>query len=147
MIRYPDEMPAPPLGFLMSHLGDVLRERTAKGLADLGLSPREYGVLWRLEHHGPLSQRELGDLHRIDRTTVVAVVDHLELMGLVRRAPDADDRRRHALELTEPGRARLGEASVVVRRVEDEFLAGVGRSERTQLRATLQAILDTVVDP
>jgi DNA-binding MarR family transcriptional regulator len=139
-------MPTPPLGFLMSHLADVLRERTAKGLSDLGLSPREYGILWRLGHQGPLSQRELGELHRIDRTTVVAVVDRLELTGLVRRAPDSDDRRRHALELTDAGRARLRDAGVVVRRVEDAFLAGLGRADRTHLRSSLLTLLDTVVE-
>lgn len=135
-------MTEPPLGFLMSHLADVLRERTAKSLADFGLSPRDYGILWRLGGHGPLSQRELGDLHHIDRTSVVALVDRLELMGLVARAVDPADRRRHALTLTERGRAVLAASSVAVTRVEEEFLAAVDAPARQSLLATLNAVLD-----
>jgi DNA-binding MarR family transcriptional regulator len=145
MISYAEDMNKVPLGFLMSHLADVLRERTSKALSDFGLSPREYGILWRLDAHGPLSQRELGDLHQIDRTTVVAVVDRLEAMGLVIRQPDPDDRRRHSLVLTDSGRVRLTESSVVVNRVEAEFLAAAGPSERRQLRETLSTILDNGV--
>jgi DNA-binding MarR family transcriptional regulator len=143
IISYADEMSNVPLGFLMSHLADVLRERTTKALTDFGLGPREYGVLWRLEVHGPLSQRELGDLHQIDRTTVVALVDRLESMGLVVRQLDPEDRRRHALVLTDVGRARLSESSVVVERVESEFLATLEPRQRQQLKATLGAILDS----
>ena len=135
-------MKTAPLGFLMSHLADVLRERTVKALVDFGLTPREYGILWRLDVHGPLSQRELGDLHQIDRTTVVAIVDRLESMGLVLRQPDTADRRRYSLALTDHGRARLAESSVVVHRVETEFLAAIGRAEQRQLRETLKTILD-----
>lgn len=131
-----------PLGFMMSHLAEVLRERTTKGLADFGLTPREYGILWRLDTHGPLSQRELGELHQIDRTTVVALVDRLESMGMVVRQADPHDRRRHALVLTDHGRVRLGEASVIVEKVESEFLSTVGMRHQRQLRAALGAILD-----
>jgi DNA-binding MarR family transcriptional regulator len=138
-------MTTAPLGFLMSHLADVLRERTTKALADFGLSPREFGILWRLDAHGPLSQRELGELHQIDRTTVVAIVDRLESMGLVLRQSDPADRRRHALGLTDDGRKRLAESSVVVKQVESEFLAVLGPSERRQLNETLGTILDSGV--
>jgi DNA-binding MarR family transcriptional regulator len=135
-----------PLGFLMSHLADVLRERTTKALANFGLTPRDYGVLWRLDAHGPLSQRELGDLHQIDRTTVVALVDRLESAGMVVRQADPEDRRRHALALTEDGRVRLEEASVVVDRVESDFVSSLGPQQRRQLKAMLSAVLDSGVD-
>jgi DNA-binding MarR family transcriptional regulator len=136
--------PAPPLGFLLSHLADVLRERTAKALTDHGLTPREYGVLWRIDAHGPLSQQELGTLHQIDRTTVVSLVDRLEGAGLLDRSPDPADRRRNALTLTAAGRTRLAEASESVARVEDEFCAPVASGARRALGSTLVAILESV---
>jgi DNA-binding MarR family transcriptional regulator len=135
-----------PLGFLMSHLADVLRERSAKALADFGLTPREYGILWRLDAHGPLSQRELGELHHIDRTTVVALVDRLETAGMVIRQVDPVDRRRHSLALTDGGRVRLRESKVVVERVESDFLDTLGPPQRRQLRVALGAILESGVD-
>lgn len=146
MIRYADQMnAAPPLGFLMSHLAHSLREQTSKALSDFGLSPRDYGIMWRLDAHGPLNQRELGELHHIDRTTVVAIVDRLESAGLVIRQTDPDDRRRHALNLTEHGRRRLAESRVAVDRVEGEFLGPVDATDRQHLRATLHTLLDSDV--
>lgn len=134
-------MPSPPpLGFLLSHLGEVLRDRTAKGLTDLGLSPREYGVLWRLADDGPLSQRELGELHRIDRTTVVAVIDALEERGLVVRELDRADRRRRLLVLTPAGRALLSEAGDVVDRSAGDLQAALTASERRELHRLLTKV-------
>lgn len=146
IISYADGVTNAPLGFSMSHLADVLRERTAKALTDFGLTPREYGILWRLDAHGPVSQRELGDLHHIDRTTVVALVDRLETAGMLTRQADPVDRRRHALALTDEGRARLSESKVAVERVETEFLGALAPQQRRQLRAALGALLDSGVD-
>lgn len=137
----------PPLGFLLSHLGEVLRERTAKELTEFGLSPREYGVLWRLADDGPLSQRELGELHRIDRTTVVAVVDGLEERGLVVRELDRQDRRRRSLVLTPAGRSLLAEAGDVVDRSADDLQSALSGSERRQLHRLLAKVNDTKAAP
>jgi DNA-binding MarR family transcriptional regulator len=150
MISYADEMStplSPPLGFLLSHLGEVLRERTAKELTAFGLSPREYGVLWRLAAHGPLSQRELGELHRIDRTTVVAVIDALEERALVVRELDPDDRRRRRLVLTRAGRSLLAEAGDVVDRSEEELQSALSATERRQLLRLLVKVNDAQATP
>lgn len=141
MISYADRMSSsPPLGFLLSHLGEVLRDRTAKGLTEFGLSPREYGVMWRLADDGALSQRELGDLHRIDRTTVVGIIDGLEQRGLVVREPDLQDRRRRLLVLTPQGRALLAEAREVVDRNADDLQSSLTAGERRELRRLLTKV-------
>ena len=132
----------PPLGFLLSHLGEVLRERTSKALTEFGLSPREYGVLWRLADDGPLSQGELGRLHRIDRTTVVAIIDGLEERELVVREPDRLDRRRRLLVLTSRGRAILVQAGAVVDRTADDLQSALSVTQRRQLHRLLTKVLD-----
>jgi len=137
----------PPLGFLMNHLAADLRDRTKLGLAEFDLSPREYGLLWRLANQGPLSQRQLGELHRIDRTTVVAVIDRLESDELVARTIDPDDRRRHALRLTTHGREVFAAATPAVQRTEAEFTAALTDDERRALSQALVAVLDAEVEP
>ena len=61
-----------------------------------------------IAERGPLSQAALGELPRIERTTVVAVVDELERAGYVNRGRYAADRRVHSL-ITPTGRRVLGD--------------------------------------
>ena len=42
---------------------------------------------------------------RVDRTTMVAIVDELEAAGFVDRQRNPEDRRAYALEATDAGRA------------------------------------------
>ncbi|HAP76674.1 MAG TPA: MarR family transcriptional regulator [Acidimicrobiaceae bacterium] len=134
-------MPSPPLGFLLSTLASALRENTEKQLADLGLTPREYGLLWRLAD-GPLSQRQLGELHRIDRTTVVGLLDRLEVARLVDRTVDATDRRRHAVSITDAGRTLLESATAVVDEASSSFTAALTTAERSTLLRLLVKLLE-----
>lgn len=134
---------APPLGFLLNHLGDVLRDDTREHLAPFGLSVRDYGLLWQLDTNGPLSQRELGQRHRIDRTTVVAVVDRLEARRLVTRSADPTDRRRHAITLTETGRSLFDDVRPAVEGAEAAFTTSLTPSQRSAMLAALNTILQS----
>ena len=53
---------------------------------------------------GPLSQQCLGLRMRVDRTTIVSVVDDLEAAGFVHRKRNPDDRRAYALSRNTRGR-------------------------------------------
>ena len=70
---------------------------------------RELGVLALLEEGGATSQQVLADRLRINRSTMVKLIDGLEERGDVRRVRDRHDRRRYALELVDAGVARAGE--------------------------------------
>jgi hypothetical protein len=53
--------------------------------------------------HAQLRFFELGAIARamnVDRTTMVALIDDLQLKGLVQRRQDPDDRRRNVVERT-----------------------------------------------
>jgi DNA-binding MarR family transcriptional regulator len=63
---------------------------------------------------GPCSQNQLGRLIYLDAATIKGVVDRLEGRGFVTIRPDARDRRRRAIALTESG--RTADAAVKVAR-------------------------------
>jgi MarR family len=52
----------------------------------------DYRLLAALEEFGPSSQADLGRRTSIDRSDVVAALNELADRGLVRRAPDPEDR-------------------------------------------------------
>lgn len=120
-----------------------MKQLVREALAPLGLRPKHYGVLRVLAAVGPdeaLSQQALGARLGIDRTTVVAVIDDLEGLGLAVRRVDPDDRRAHRIELTKPGRATLARADASVAAADDALLAPLARDERRQLHALLRRI-------
>ena len=65
------------------------------------MTPTQFAALMRLAERGRTSQNQLGRLTGMDGATIKGVVDRLVLRGLVRAMPDAADRRRMALTLTE----------------------------------------------
>ena len=71
---------------------------TAHAMADdavreLGLSARGVGVLTLILEREPMTQRALGSLLRIDRSTMVKLLDALEAKGFVERRRHPSDRQ------------------------------------------------------
>lgn len=89
------------------------------------------------------SQREISDLLGLDPSGIVAMVDDLERLGLVRREPNPDDRRTRLVVATDTGRQRLRETEPVARAVDDRLLADLDENERQTLRSLLQRITHT----
>jgi DNA-binding MarR family transcriptional regulator len=77
----------------------------------------------------------------VDRTTMVALVDDLQLKGLVQRRQDPDDRRKNVVELTEAGRGAVRQAGQAVEQAERDFLAPLSAAEAAQFKKTLRALL------
>lgn len=73
---------------------------------ELELSPKQLGVLWRLDPDGEgLPMREVAASLYCDASYVTDMVDRLEERGLIVRCPDPDDRRVKLLALTPEGDA------------------------------------------
>jgi len=78
---------------------------------------------------------------RVDRTTMVAVVDELERNGFVERERDPDDRRAYALRANSQGRRVLRRADEAARRADAEFLAPIPTADRRQLKNLLRRLI------
>ena len=101
----------------------------------------DFAALAALEEYGPLSQAEIGRRLGLDRNDVNAVVSRLEGNQQVDRKPDAADRRRNVVTLTDLGRRHLGDLQGHADAVQDELLAGLDAAERRQLRGLLDKVL------
>ena len=95
-----------------------------------GLTQTQFAALAKLREVGPCSQNHLGRLIYLDAATTKGVVDRLGVRGFVTARPDARDRRRRAIALTEAGRAVADAAVKVARRMTHQTLTPLSAAEQ-----------------
>lgn len=127
-------------GFLLNKVGVVASSWIADALAEVGLSPRQGGVLLTLRARSPMTQGELARELGYDPSTLVLLLNDLERAGLVRRRRDQTDRRRHIVSITRKGLSRREAADAAVTAVEERLLEDFDGEERDTLRALLLRI-------
>lgn len=123
---------------------EALHERH---LGPSGINARELAVLQFLDGREPESQQQAAARLAIDRTTMVSLLDSLEAKDLVTRRPDARDRRRNVVVLTDAGQAKLLEATRASDAAEQELLVSLDEREAAQFRALLERITDARTQP
>jgi len=131
------------LGYLLGQAHLAHRSIVEPALASLGLGVKEYGALSVLAGEGTLSQQRLGERLRVDRTTMVAVVDELEKKRFVERQRDTNDRRAYALRATRNGRDALDRAEELADRAEEDFLGPIPSSDRRRLKELLRRLISS----
>ena len=110
-------------------------------LAPLDARVWHYATLAALAEFGPDSQSGLSDRTGIYRSDMVAIINELTARGFVVRAPDAADRRRNAITLTDEGRRHLAHLDVLIADAEAELLAPLSAADRAELNRILKLIL------
>jgi DNA-binding MarR family transcriptional regulator len=126
------------LHYLLKHAQMRLAELTAPALEPFGISGRQCAVLLAVNEQAPSSQHDIAQRMGVDRTTMVSLVDELEAKGLVQRRPDARDRRKNVVALTEAGRTTLEGATRAVDEAERRFLGPLSDDEAAAFRAALR---------
>ena len=97
-IEEPEAERAPrSVGFLISQLGFFSSRRFTAALEPLGIGPRDFLLMRFVAASEGQSQQALAERLQIPPSRMVALVDHLEDMGLVERRPDPEDRRVRGL--------------------------------------------------
>ncbi len=113
-----------------------LHQRSSMG----DLTDSQFGVLEILRHVGPLPQCTIAGKLLKSSGNITLVIDNLEKRGLVRRTPDAHDRRVSRVELTATGVGLIDELFPLhARAVADEF-AVLNRQEQRQLGDLLRKL-------
>jgi DNA-binding MarR family transcriptional regulator len=120
--------------FVLGTLSVTVAELVEEALAPLDLRLRHYRLLRLLFFDGPQFQSALGPALGVDRTTVVALVDHLERMKLAKRVRSEEDRRAYRIALTEKGGKVAIKASEIVNTVEQSMFSPLSTKEQDDLR-------------
>lgn len=125
------------IGFLLNHSAFRIRVMTGRILEPFEIIPRHYGMLATIHSLGSPTQHEIGDLLKIDRTTIMSLVDELEKKGFVIRGGDPEDRRCHRIYLSSAGKELFKKATRSVLEAEEKFLATLSGVECKQFRRIL----------
>ena len=103
------------------------------------LSPGRAGMLLLIEANPGVPQGQLAQAVRLDRSTMVGVVDSLEERGLIERRR-GEDRRTNGIWLTRAGRVLAARLRRRIERHEDRVAVRLSRAERAQLLALLEKL-------
>ena len=136
----PPEPLASATGFLLSWNGRRTSEGFAQALGPLGLGPPQFGILNLIDAHPGVTQQQLVSESLIDPSSMVAVIDELEKLGLAQRRKHPDDRRKHAVHLTPKGKRTLARAREVATKFADDLLAPLDAAEQETLRQLLRKL-------
>ena len=133
---------APTAGVLLLKVGKAAEQRFEKALKPLGLTPRHLAVMFEVQAC-PTSQQALIETVGVDPSKLVGLLNDLEAEGLIARKRDPEDRRRHIVEVSAKGSARLEDAKKIAATVEEELLVGLDPDQRAELLVLLAQVADS----
>ena len=108
---------------LLTRLAKQVYRRSTEEL--LGMHLRLLMALSYVRDHDGAPQQELAEALCMDANNVVLLLNELEELGYVARRRDPEDRRRHRVELTPPGRRARHSPSGARKGIEDDVLRGL----------------------
>lgn len=120
-----------------------LRRGWLSGLEPWGISPHQARALRIVVRHGGLRLGMLAEELHVAPRSATDVVDALEQAGWVRREPDPGDRRAMVVVATPAGHEVAARADQARAAWADEVFAPLDETQRVQLTALLDAVLDT----
>jgi DNA-binding MarR family transcriptional regulator len=105
------------------------------------------GILLVLKEKGSISQHDIGQCVHIDRTTMVAMIDDLEKLGMVERKGHPTDRRSHMVYLTPKGKEILPKAHGLARTSQNKLLSSLtGREQKALIELLRKLVLTHFAD-
>jgi DNA-binding MarR family transcriptional regulator len=130
------------IGYALRRAQLAVFDDAIRAFAKLGLRPAQYSVLALIGHAPGLKQSQVAAALGIQRANFVTLLDRLEQRGLARRSAAPNDRRSHALYLTEDGGRVLRRAQAVVAAIEERLDVKLGPGGRAQLLELLRRLSD-----
>jgi DNA-binding MarR family transcriptional regulator len=131
--------PPVDLSFLLNQASYALAAQLGAALDQIGISVREYCVLWKAEEQ-ERSQTAIAELAGLDKTTMVGTLDALERAGYAERRVSSTDRRARVVAVTPAGRQVLHRAYGVVGEVIDRVLLDLDEVRRAALVDALEIL-------
>jgi DNA-binding MarR family transcriptional regulator len=130
-------------GFMIRRVHQIAVALFIEETGKLGVTNRQYGILFVLNHRPGIDQISVASLLGLDRSTTGMVLKKLERDGLVVRSVGAHDRRRHSLRLTRAGKKLLSELAEPARKAKNRLLSAFTPREQKLFLALLDKFTRT----
>ncbi|MBF0671895.1 MAG: winged helix-turn-helix transcriptional regulator [Salinibacterium sp.] len=102
----------------------------------------QYGVLYFLNEHGELGQRELMDLTQLDKSSLAELLRRMEGQGSIETRRDGDDKRRKTVTVTRQGRELFEHLRPAALRVNEMLTGNLSDTETQSLDRLLAKIVN-----
>lgn len=130
------------LGFLLADVVRLMRREFRAQAAGLKLTPALARLVFHVDRQPGCRQSDLAAILEVTPVTLGRMIDKLEQRDLVRRAPDADDRRAVRIFLTKSARPLIARMDSIVDRVTERATAGLSAADRATLVRLVTRIRD-----
>jgi DNA-binding MarR family transcriptional regulator len=144
-----DVEPHPPAlarlpGYLVLRVAEFGQALFASRIAPLGVAEKPLRVLVLLKGEGPQTQSSVSRRTRIDKATMVRVVDELEARGLCVRRPNPVDARSFRVSITPKGRRLVAKAERIGDETSEVVFGILSPAERALFHELIQRIADNL---
>ena len=134
-------------GFLISRIKQVGTRIFDRMLATSGIDSfnRAQGrILYVLWQNDEISISNLSAQTSLANTTLTAMLDRMESIGLIVRKPDPRDRRNRLIALTEKAKALQDDYNRISQRMNEIYYTGLSETEIRQFESYLQRVLNNL---
>jgi len=134
----------PQLGNLDKMLGvelriaQILADRLFASSRQLRMAPGHYTVLSLIKLNPGINQSRLAHSMYLDRSSMVPILDQLEKKDWIERKRPPNDRRSHALYLTNAGHTAVKQADREVNKLEESIATEMGHDNCANLLALIK---------
>lgn len=131
-------------GFLISRIKQVGTRIFDRMLAASGIDSfngAQGRILYVLWQNDEISISNLSAQTSLANTTLTAMLDRMESMGLIVRKPDPKDRRNRLIALTEKAKALQDDYNRISEQMNEIYYTGFTETEIVQFESYLQRVL------
>ena len=135
-----------PMHMMMRQLVHLSKYHAMCMVERFDLKPSQAGILFTLNQGGKLSQRELAERIGVTPPSMTVALRKMEDRGYVIKKPDENDQRVIRIELTEKGRACVGEIQKTFQQFEEIMYQGITTEEKLLLRRLLKQMEENLLN-
>lgn len=128
------------LGFLIHDVSRLRRNAFDRCLKPLNVTRSQWWVLAYLSREDGMTQVQLADELDLGKVAVGGLIDRLEKSGLVRREPDASDRRVNRVFLEPKSKQLVARMRKVSHQMNEQILAGLPDEKLEKTALTLDTM-------
>lgn len=115
-------------------------KRFDSALKEYSIVTNHYRVLVTVYNSKDINQKKLGEILKIDRTTMVHLIDHLENEGYIKRQKNHEDRRSFQLVLTNKGNSIINPICKMRDEIQNQSLKEATENEKRIFREICKKI-------
>ena len=130
-----------PIGFIIKQVNNVYEKDLNERLKKIGITSSQCAVL------DEVSQRDVEKNLNLKNPTVTGILKRLDEKGYIFCVPNANDRRKKIIYLTEKAYDIRRKMEADRRKLDRELTRGMTKRETEALRKNLDKILNNIADP